>query len=124
MEKEAKENDLSEESNQSSSKECPKLSKYQNQKAFVGRSWSDSDKDEEEKIKDEKCLMAKASNESLNVTFDETPPPPKISPLEDDELVEEEAIGVSKTKLIGNDLEDISIENNQIVNIKESKTIP
>ncbi|GJW37629.1 hypothetical protein Tco_0060549 [Tanacetum coccineum] len=30
--------------------------------------------------------------ESLNVTFDETPPPPKTSPLEDDELVEEEAI--------------------------------
>ncbi|GJW27607.1 retrovirus-related pol polyprotein from transposon TNT 1-94 [Tanacetum coccineum] len=30
--------------------------------------------------------------ESLNVTFDETPPPPKTSPLEDEELVEEEAI--------------------------------
>ncbi|GJU59855.1 retrovirus-related pol polyprotein from transposon TNT 1-94 [Tanacetum coccineum] len=62
--------------------------------------------------------------ESLNVTFDETPPLPKTSPLEDDELVEEEAIEVSKTKPIGNDLEDISLENNQIVNIKESKTHP
>nr|GEU58891.1 copia protein [Tanacetum cinerariifolium] len=30
--------------------------------------------------------------DSLNVTFDETLPPPKISPLEDDELVKEEAI--------------------------------
>nr|GEU37685.1 hypothetical protein [Tanacetum cinerariifolium] len=30
--------------------------------------------------------------ESLNVTFDDTHPPPKTSPLEDDELVEEEAI--------------------------------
>ncbi|GJS04163.1 retrovirus-related pol polyprotein from transposon TNT 1-94 [Tanacetum coccineum] len=30
--------------------------------------------------------------ESLNVTFNETPPPSKISPLEDDDLVEEEAI--------------------------------
>ncbi|GJW27788.1 zf-CCHC domain-containing protein [Tanacetum coccineum] len=30
--------------------------------------------------------------ESLNVTFDETPPPSKTSPLEDDNLVEEEAI--------------------------------
>nr|GEU46107.1 copia protein [Tanacetum cinerariifolium] len=49
--------------------------------------------------------------ESLNVTFDETPPSPKTSPLEDDELVEEEAIEVSKTKPIGNDLEDISLEN-------------
>nr|GEU54951.1 hypothetical protein [Tanacetum cinerariifolium] len=30
--------------------------------------------------------------ESLNVTFNETPPPPKTSPLEDDELVKKEAI--------------------------------
>ncbi|GKC78936.1 hypothetical protein Tco_1129710 [Tanacetum coccineum] len=30
--------------------------------------------------------------ESLNVTFDETPPSPKTSPLEDDNLVKEEAI--------------------------------
>nr|GEV81152.1 UBN2 domain-containing protein [Tanacetum cinerariifolium] len=43
--------------------ECPKLSRYQNQKAFVGGSWSNSNEDEEEKTKDEKCLMAKASNE-------------------------------------------------------------
>ncbi|GJU65484.1 retrovirus-related pol polyprotein from transposon TNT 1-94 [Tanacetum coccineum] len=50
--------------------------------------------------------------------------PPKTSPLEDDELVEEEAIEVSKTKPIGNDLEDISLENNQIINIKESKSHP
>ncbi|GJR32687.1 zf-CCHC domain-containing protein [Tanacetum coccineum] len=48
--------------------ECPKQSKYQNQKAFVGGSWSDSDEDEEEKTKDEKCLMAKASNEVLSET--------------------------------------------------------
>nr|GEV34772.1 zf-CCHC domain-containing protein/DUF4219 domain-containing protein/UBN2 domain-containing protein [Tanacetum cinerariifolium] len=33
--------------------------------------------------------------ELLNVTFDESPPPPKTSPLEDDELVEEEDIEVS-----------------------------
>nr|GEW29627.1 zf-CCHC domain-containing protein/UBN2 domain-containing protein [Tanacetum cinerariifolium] len=43
--------------------ECPKLSRYQNQKAFVGGSWSDSDEDVKEKTKDKKCLMAKASNE-------------------------------------------------------------
>ncbi|GJV41552.1 copia protein [Tanacetum coccineum] len=48
--------------------ECPKLSRYQNQKAFVGGSWSDSDEDEEEKTKDEKCLMAKPSNEVLSKT--------------------------------------------------------
>ncbi|GJT62259.1 zf-CCHC domain-containing protein [Tanacetum coccineum] len=45
--------------------ECPKQSKFQNQKAFVGGSWSDSDEDEEDKTKEEKCLMAKASNEEL-----------------------------------------------------------
>ncbi|GJZ66724.1 zf-CCHC domain-containing protein [Tanacetum coccineum] len=48
--------------------ECPKLSRYQNQKAFVRGSWSDSDEDEEEKTNDEKCLMAKASNEVLSET--------------------------------------------------------
>ncbi|GJS94904.1 ribosomal protein L7Ae/L30e/S12e/Gadd45 [Tanacetum coccineum] len=42
--------------------ECPKQLKYQNQRAFVGGAWSDSDDDEEEKTKDEKCLMAKDSN--------------------------------------------------------------
>nr|GEX97952.1 retrovirus-related Pol polyprotein from transposon TNT 1-94 [Tanacetum cinerariifolium] len=47
--------------------ECPKLSRYQNKKTFVGGSWSDSDEDEEEKTKDEKCLMAKASNETFIV---------------------------------------------------------
>ncbi|GJZ31246.1 hypothetical protein Tco_0576293 [Tanacetum coccineum] len=48
--------------------ECPKVSRYQNQKAFVGGSWSDSDEDEEEKTNDKKCLMAKASNEVLSET--------------------------------------------------------
>ncbi|GJV27258.1 zf-CCHC domain-containing protein [Tanacetum coccineum] len=45
--------------------ECPKLSRNYNQRAFVGGSWSDSDEVEKEKTKDEKCLMAKASNEVL-----------------------------------------------------------
>ncbi|GJW15347.1 retrovirus-related pol polyprotein from transposon TNT 1-94 [Tanacetum coccineum] len=35
---------------------------------------------------------------SLNVTFDETPSSPKTSPLEDDDLFEEEAIDVNKTR--------------------------
>ncbi|GJZ67785.1 hypothetical protein Tco_0631025 [Tanacetum coccineum] len=62
--------------------------------------------------------------ESLNVTFDETPPPSKTSPLEDDDLVEEEAIEVSKTRPLENNLEDNSLENNEIINIKESKSHP
>nr|GEV98250.1 zf-CCHC domain-containing protein/UBN2 domain-containing protein [Tanacetum cinerariifolium] len=48
--------------------ECPKLSRSYNQRAFVEGSWSDSDEDKEEKTKDEKCLMAKASNEILSET--------------------------------------------------------
>ncbi|GKA20961.1 hypothetical protein Tco_0700950 [Tanacetum coccineum] len=48
--------------------ECLKQLKYQNQKTFVGGSWSDSDDDKEEKTKDEKCLMAKDSNEVLSET--------------------------------------------------------
>ncbi|GJU13421.1 zf-CCHC domain-containing protein [Tanacetum coccineum] len=48
--------------------ECPKQLKYQNQRAFVGGAWSDSDDDEEEKTKDEKYLMAKDSNEVLSET--------------------------------------------------------
>nr|GEV54529.1 zf-CCHC domain-containing protein/UBN2 domain-containing protein [Tanacetum cinerariifolium] len=47
-------------------RECPKISRNYNQRAFVGGSWSDSDEDEEEMTKDEKCLMAKASNEVLS----------------------------------------------------------
>ncbi|GKC77067.1 hypothetical protein Tco_1127841 [Tanacetum coccineum] len=62
--------------------------------------------------------------ESLYVKFDETPPPPKTSHLEDDDLVEEEAIEVSKTRPLGNDLKDKSLENNEIINIKESKSHP
>ncbi|GJZ07178.1 retrovirus-related pol polyprotein from transposon TNT 1-94 [Tanacetum coccineum] len=62
--------------------------------------------------------------ESLNVTFNETLPPSKTSPLEDDDLVEEEAIKVSKTRPLGNNLKDKSLENNEIINIKESKSHP
>ncbi|GKD82711.1 retrovirus-related pol polyprotein from transposon TNT 1-94 [Tanacetum coccineum] len=62
--------------------------------------------------------------ESLNVTFDETPPPPKTSPLKDYDLVKEEAIEVNKTRPLGNDVKDKSLESNEIINIKESKSHP
>ncbi|GJS99332.1 hypothetical protein Tco_0820502 [Tanacetum coccineum] len=157
-------------------------SRNKNQRALVGRSWSDSGEDEKEKVKDQTCLMAQASNEiclginlepnewikdsgcskhmtgnrklfstykaynggysqnskayiilnkqtmkvkePLNVTFDETLPPPKTSPLEDDDLIEEDAIKVSEIKPLSNDVEDDSLESNEIVNIKESKSHP
>ncbi|GJW54352.1 hypothetical protein Tco_0098437 [Tanacetum coccineum] len=60
--------------------------------------------------------------ESLNETFDETPPSPKTSPLEDDDLVEEEAIEVNKARPLGNNVEDKFLESNEIINIKESKS--
>ncbi|GKD23664.1 retrovirus-related pol polyprotein from transposon TNT 1-94 [Tanacetum coccineum] len=134
--------------------ECPKPLRNNNQSAFIGGAWSDSGEDEVDKTNDETCLVAQAPDEiclginfkcfvlntkdyltkfdpksyeveeSLNVTFDETPPPPKTSPLEDDDLIEEEAIEVSKIKPLENDLEDKSLEDNEIVNIKESKTHP
>ncbi|GJZ16278.1 hypothetical protein Tco_0551955, partial [Tanacetum coccineum] len=62
--------------------------------------------------------------EFLNVTFDKTPPMSKTSPLKDDDLVKEEAIEVSKTRSLGNNFEDKSLENNEIINIKESKSHP
>nr|GEU97341.1 retrovirus-related Pol polyprotein from transposon TNT 1-94 [Tanacetum cinerariifolium] len=40
---------------------CPKPPKYKNQRAFVGGSWSDSGKEDDEKLKNETCLVAQAS---------------------------------------------------------------
>ncbi|GJS65422.1 retrovirus-related pol polyprotein from transposon TNT 1-94 [Tanacetum coccineum] len=62
--------------------------------------------------------------ESLNVTFDETPPPSKTSPLLDDDLDEEEAIKVTEKKNLENDIEDETLKIDEIVNIKESRNHP
>ncbi|GJR75053.1 zf-CCHC domain-containing protein [Tanacetum coccineum] len=43
--------------------ECPKPHKDKNQMAFVGVSWSDNGEENNEKAKDETCLMAQASSE-------------------------------------------------------------
>ncbi|GJU41345.1 zf-CCHC domain-containing protein [Tanacetum coccineum] len=47
--------------------ECPKPPRSKNLRASVGGFWSDSGEDEEEKIKDETCLMAQTSNEIQQV---------------------------------------------------------
>nr|GEU47514.1 reverse transcriptase domain-containing protein [Tanacetum cinerariifolium] len=152
--------------------EFPKPPKDKNQRAFIGGSWNDCGEEDDEKVKDETCLVAHASNEiclgvdlepdewikdsecskhmtgnrklfltykaynggnvifgsnlhgniigkgysqnskayiilnkhtmkvkeSLNVTFDETPPPFKTSPLVDDDLDDDEAIKIFKKK--------------------------
>ncbi|GJX06918.1 zf-CCHC domain-containing protein [Tanacetum coccineum] len=62
--------------------------------------------------------------ESLNVTFDETPPPSKTSPLVDDDLDEEEAIKVTEKKNLEDDIVDETLEIDEIVNIKESRNHP
>nr|GEU28837.1 retrovirus-related Pol polyprotein from transposon TNT 1-94 [Tanacetum cinerariifolium]GEU94058.1 retrovirus-related Pol polyprotein from transposon TNT 1-94 [Tanacetum cinerariifolium] len=62
--------------------------------------------------------------ESLNVTFDETPPPSKTSPVVDDDLAEEEAIRETKKKNLENFVEDETLEIDEIVNIKESMNHP
>ncbi|GJR43823.1 hypothetical protein Tco_1311926 [Tanacetum coccineum] len=62
--------------------------------------------------------------ESLNMTFDESPSPTKLLPLVDDDVGEEEAIRMN-TKIVHiNNEEDESIEVDEVVNIKESKNHP
>ncbi|GJZ49875.1 retrovirus-related pol polyprotein from transposon TNT 1-94 [Tanacetum coccineum] len=57
--------------------------------------------------------------ESLNVTFDETPPPSKTSPLVDDDLDEEEAVRATKKKNLENVVEDETLEIDEI-NVNEA----
>ncbi|GJW67051.1 hypothetical protein Tco_0121475 [Tanacetum coccineum] len=43
--------------------ECPKPLNDKNQRAFIGGSWSDSGREDDEKTRDETCIMAQASSE-------------------------------------------------------------
>nr|GEV19654.1 hypothetical protein [Tanacetum cinerariifolium] len=69
-------------------------------------------------------LYGRRVKESLNMTFDEIPPPSKTSPLVDDDLDEKEAITVTKKKNLENDIEDETLKIDEIVNIKESRNHP
>ncbi|GJU88893.1 hypothetical protein Tco_1301316 [Tanacetum coccineum] len=51
--------------------------------------------------------------ESLNVTFDESPPPTKLSPLVDDDVGEEEAIKNNIKVVNNNNIEEESVEVNE-----------
>nr|GEZ47974.1 retrovirus-related Pol polyprotein from transposon TNT 1-94 [Tanacetum cinerariifolium] len=66
----------------------------------------------------------KKVEESLNVTFNETPPPSKTSSLVDDDLDEEKTIKVIEKKNIENNIVDETLEIEEIVNIKESRNHP
>ncbi|GJT93779.1 uncharacterized mitochondrial protein-like protein [Tanacetum coccineum] len=52
--------------------------------------------------------------ESLNVTFDETHPPYKTSPLVDDDLDEGEEIKITEKKNLENHIEDETFEINEV----------
>nr|GEU35473.1 hypothetical protein [Tanacetum cinerariifolium] len=62
--------------------------------------------------------------ESLNVTFDESPPPTKLSSLVNDDVGEEEAIENNTKVVNNNNVEDDSIEVDEVTNIKEYKNHP
>nr|GEU43587.1 integrase, catalytic region, zinc finger, CCHC-type, peptidase aspartic, catalytic [Tanacetum cinerariifolium] len=67
--------------------------------------------------------------ESLNVTLEETPPPSKTSPLEDDDLVEEEAIntstktGTGHSNNIQDKMKEVLNENERLLEQAISKDI-
>ncbi|GJX94557.1 hypothetical protein Tco_0349143 [Tanacetum coccineum] len=120
--------------------ECLKPPRDKNQRVFVGGSWSDSEEEDDEKVKDETCLVTHASSdvcsessyfsdenlsiddlaldneydkgnqEITNVTFNETSPTSKTSPLVDDDLDEEEAFKVTERKNLENDIVDETLE--------------
>nr|GEV47477.1 alpha/beta hydrolases superfamily protein [Tanacetum cinerariifolium] len=101
--------------------EYPKSPTDKNQRAFVEGSQSDSGEEYDDKVKNKTCLVAQASSEkieeSLNVIFDETPPPSKTSPLVDDDFMEEEAIRETEKKNLENVVGDEILEIDKIVNI-------
>ncbi|GKC08287.1 zf-CCHC domain-containing protein [Tanacetum coccineum] len=161
-------------------RECPKPPKDKNQRAFVGGSWSDSGEEDDEKVKDETCLMAQASSEIClgvnlepgewikdsgcskhmtgnrklfssykaynggNVIFGSNirgniigkgqicDNKYKVIFSEHDSEItkdgnvidEEEAIKVTEKKNLENDIEDETLEVDEIINIKESKNHP
>ncbi|GJS77281.1 retrovirus-related pol polyprotein from transposon TNT 1-94 [Tanacetum coccineum] len=55
--------------------------------------------------------------ESINVTFDETPPPSKTSPVVDDDLDEEETIMATEKKNLENDIEDETLEIDEVARL-------
>nr|GFB80868.1 hypothetical protein [Tanacetum cinerariifolium] len=58
------------------------------------------------------------------MTFDESPPLAKLSPLVKDDVGEEESIRKNTKVVNTNNEEDVSIEVDEIINIKKSKNHP
>ncbi|GKE45470.1 retrovirus-related pol polyprotein from transposon TNT 1-94, partial [Tanacetum coccineum] len=78
--------------------ECPKPPREKNQREFIGGSWSDSGEEDDEKIKDETCLVAQTLNEiCLGVD------------LEPDEWIKDSGCSKHMTGTISN--ESLKIDN-------------
>ncbi|GKA22580.1 retrovirus-related pol polyprotein from transposon TNT 1-94 [Tanacetum coccineum] len=115
-------------------------------RAFVGGSWSDNGEEDDEKAKDETCLIARASNEiCLRVDLE---PNEWIKDSECSKhmtgnrnlfssynayngvitlwmrVMNEEAIKVIEKRNLENDIEDETLAIDEIVNIKESRNHP
>ncbi|GJR28634.1 hypothetical protein Tco_1104866 [Tanacetum coccineum] len=88
------------------------------------------DLEPDEWIKDSGCSKHMTGNRKLfssDKAYNEdwkTPPPSKTSPLVDDDLEKEEAIKVAENKILENDIEDETLEIDEVVNIKESRNHP
>ncbi|GJT24092.1 hypothetical protein Tco_0894029 [Tanacetum coccineum] len=60
--------------------------------------------------------------ESLNMTFDESPPPTKLSPLVDDDVAKKKPLKTIPKLVNNNNKEDELIEVDEIVNIRSPKS--
>ncbi|GKA85021.1 hypothetical protein Tco_0806675 [Tanacetum coccineum] len=72
----------------------------------------------------EECSTSGSEDEEYAMAMLKTPPPSKTSPLVDDDLDEEEAIREIEKKNLENDVEDETLEIDDIVNIRNLGTIP
>ncbi|GJW73519.1 retrovirus-related pol polyprotein from transposon TNT 1-94 [Tanacetum coccineum] len=106
-------------------RECPKPLKDKNQRAFVGGSWSDSGEEDDEKAKDETCLIAQASNEESrritqrDIRCEKSSPSKTSTRRWDDDLEEEEAIKGYRKKSLENDIEDETLGLTEVVMFKD-----
>ncbi|GJX02236.1 zf-CCHC domain-containing protein [Tanacetum coccineum] len=89
--------------------QCPKLSRNNNQRAYVRGAWSDSDEEGEEKTKDERCLMAKASNESD--LRSKTPPSKRTNCWDLKDFMDSKKLLLLSFALRNFDLEDMEFES-------------
>ncbi|GJT64317.1 retrovirus-related pol polyprotein from transposon TNT 1-94 [Tanacetum coccineum] len=108
--------------------ECPKPPKDKNQRAFVRGSWSDSGEEDNEKVKDETCIVAHALSEVErkkglyvmklgNKLKDQI----CLATIDENSILWHRSTSVTEKENVENDIEDETLEIDKIVNIKESR---